>query len=445
MDKTGFFSQLVSYATIFATIPAAVLCYIPMRNQRRRAWWKNVIYCGLIFIASCLLITKITETYPKINGTVALLPFLGLFFVYYAMSVRAHVSQCACTFLIVCALYSIPSFAAYIADAVFLAGGAPPSNYVFEWTQLGGVLLISIPIGIVFYLGGTYLVDHMKDWVIWFIMAAVSGIVFVVFSLLAPREYELVANPGMHRTVLIIFGLITLLYLLIIIFFIRIGDSLIRKEELQEQETVYRMQSRQYQQLEDQTEKLRVLRHDFKHSVGLLQGLANQGDIDAIQAYLSDIEKAIPQQEVTKYCDNELINTILNYYADLAREEGARVKFLVDLPQIGREQTIDLVSVLGNLLDNARQGCATVPEDARGIQLNMAAINGENLYIIVSNTFNGVVRKDGDRYLSTRRKRGRRGVGLRSIQMIAEKYGGEAKAHHEGQIFNVDITMKVAA
>ena len=446
MIRTDYLISLIDYGTVLAAIPGAVLCYIPMKNQRRHGNIRDIIFCGLLLIFGVIVITQIFSKYPRLSGTVGLVPFLGIFFVYYAMSVRAHVSQCAGTFLVVCAMYSIPSFVAYILDATMKVKQNPLlEEHFFVVVQLAGILVLSIPMMLIFARWGVYLIDRLKDWLTWFVLAAVSAIIFAIFSLMAPQEYELIKNPSMHRTYVVIFCLIAGFYLLFVVFFLRIGTTLIRKEELQEQETVYRMQSRQYQQLQDQTEKLRVLRHDFKHSIGLIQGLAEQGDMEGIQKYLQGLAQAIPQQEVAYYCDNELINTILNYYADKARAEGTKVKFLVDVPSFSEEQTIDLVSVLGNLLDNAQHGCATVPEEERHIKLRMASINAANLYIIVSNSFNGVVRKDGDRYLSTRRRRGGRGVGLRSIQLIAEKYGGEAKAYHEGHIFTVDVTMKIAS
>ena len=444
MERIEYLLSFLDYETMLLVIPAAILCYIPMRNQRRRKARWDVLWCALILIFSAITLSWIVSGFPKLDGTVALVPFLGIFFVYYAMSVRAHVSQCAGIFLVICAFFSIPCFIAYIADAYMNSPrGENPNPHVFTAIQLIGALIISFPLGSALARWGTYLVDRLKDWLVWYVLAAASAIVFAIFSMMAPQEYELIKIPETHRTYLIIFGLIAAFYILFVFFFMRVAATLIRNEELQEQETVYRMQRRQYQQMQDQIERLRVLRHDFKHSLGLIQGLAEQGDMEGIKKYLSGVTQAIPQQEVAHYCDDELINTILNYYADRARADGARVKFLVDVPPLSEEQTIDLVSVLGNLLDNALHGCATVPRDSRGIQLRMSVINGENLYLIVSNTFSGIVHKDGDQFLSTRRRRSKRGVGLRSIKLIAEKYGGEAKAYNEGKIFNVDITMKI--
>ena len=444
MSRTEILFSMLDMGIVLQVIPAAILCYIPMKNQKRRKRWVNLLCCVLLMIFAAITMPQVSAIFPRVDETVVLIPFLGMFFVYYAMSVRAHVSQCAGIFLMVCAFSAIPVFLAHIMDASHGGSAAEFTNSdLISRVMLISLLLIFVPLGLVLRKWGTYLVDRLHDSVTWYVLASVSAIITAIFSIMAPQEYELIKTPQVHRSYLIIFCLIATFYVLFIVFFLRIGYTLILKEELQEQETVYRMQSRQYQQIQDQTERLRVLRHDFKHSLGLIQGLAEQGDLEGIKKYLSGVTQAIPQQEVAHYCDDELINTILNYYAERARADGAKVKFLVDIPSLSEEQTIDIVSVLGNLLDNALHGLQTVPRDSRGIHLRMSVINDENLYIIVSNTFSGTVRKDGDRYLSTRRRRSVRGVGLRSIQLIAEKYGGEATAYNEGRIFNVDITMKI--
>lgn len=165
--------------------------------------------------------------------------------------------------------------------------------------------------------------------------------------------------------------------------------------------------------------------------------------MDGIRDYLKQYEESIPTPGIRHYCDNDLINAALNFHEGLAEESQIRTKFQVELPAISEAQTFDLVTLLSNLVENSRQGCETVPPEERRIQLRIATVNEENLYIVVSNTFDGHVRREGGRYLSTRRRQGGRGIGLRSIRRTAEKYDGEAKFYHEGKLFHADITLKI--
>ena len=444
MDISVLLENMTSFLTIFLAIPAAVLCYIPMAHQIRWRWWVIVLHCLVMLIISALMVTWIGIRFPDLDGTVLLLPFLAAFFTYYALSVRANVAQTAGIYFAVLVVVAIASYGAYIIEVK--TNAQEPVLWgldVFTVAQIGLTLLLAIPMAISLRWRGVYLIDHMTNRLDWAILAAVSAFMFAILSATAPLYYEHWDDRNIRFAFLLTFTLVALAYLLHLISFVHISFTLIRNEEMQEQELIYRMQRDQYQQLEAQTEQMRVMRHDFRHTIGMLSQLAADNEIDELRKYLEKLDKTIPQQSVVKYCESDLINAILNYYKKKAEEQQTDCQFLVDLPLVSEEQTADLISLLGNLLNNALQGTETLPADQRGIQLRMAAVNEENLYILASNTFDGKVRKDGGRYLSTRRKRGYRGFGLRSIRMVAEKYGGEANIYHKDKVFYVDLNMRL--
>ena len=70
-------------------------------------------------------------------------------------------------------------------------------------------------------------------------------------------------------------------------------------------------------------------------------------------------------------------------------------------------------------------------------------MNGDTLYIVSSNTFDGRVRRRGGKYLSTRLQKGGTGLGLDSMRTVAERYGGTMSAYHKEKNFYIDIMMKI--
>ena len=109
MNSEILLDILIASSTMVVVIPAAILCYVPMANQRRKSVPRIVISCAILYVISFLATAWIYEYMPQIDATVALLPFLGIFFAYYALSVRARVSQCAGIFFMVCAFCAITS------------------------------------------------------------------------------------------------------------------------------------------------------------------------------------------------------------------------------------------------------------------------------------------------------------------------------------------------
>jgi len=77
------------------------------------------------------------------------------------------------------------------------------------------------------------------------------------------------------------------------------------------------------------------------------------------------------------------------------------------------------------MLENAVEACLRVKTGQRVIRVAVVRPGSESLTITVWNNTDGNVRVNGDSYLSSKEE-GRMGYGLRSIQSITEKYGGEA-------------------
>ena len=63
------------------------------------------------------------------------------------------------------------------------------------------------------------------------------------------------------------------------------------------------------------------------------------------------------------------------------------------------------------------------------------------LYIVSTNTFDGIVKKEKNQYQTTR-KNGH-GIGLSSIQLTVEKYNGTVQFSNDDSRFYVDIMIPI--
>lgn len=65
------------------------------------------------------------------------------------------------------------------------------------------------------------------------------------------------------------------------------------------------------------------------------------------------------------------------------------------------------------------------------------------LYIRVGNSFDGQIKKEGNRYLTQKADSYSHGIGLKNVHEIAEKYQGTVKTMLEENMFYVDIVMYI--
>ena len=224
-------------------------------------------------------------------------------------------------------------------------------------------------------------------------------------------------------------------------------DTLIGKYEEKAMATKYALEREYYlsqcQLMEASVEKMKRYRHDVKLHLATLKDFT-QGNL-AANDYLDRLLGDIGEKEIYSDTGNMAFDSIINFKLKTAAEENVRVDMDVLVSPSFQIEVVDVVTILGNLLDNALEGVATV-EDKR-IQLNIAASKG-NLFIKVDNTFDGEVKYakgkgGGGENILSRKEGAGHGYGLKNIRQAVEKYNGHVDISHEGSVFSVGVLMYV--
>ena len=192
--------------------------------------------------------------------------------------------------------------------------------------------------------------------------------------------------------------------------------------------------------LNESLNKARILRHDVKHHIAVLNSLNNAGDSKGIEKYLGAMLEGLESGEVKKLCSNDEINIILSHYLYKAESEGATIKFKLDLPKDLKIDITELTIIWGNILDNALRAVSedSAPEQNKEIEVSCKCI-GDKVIIMERNRFYGKVRRDVNGDFLTTKEGG--GLGLKSIRAIAEKYGGDFTVHYEDNVYSVYVTL----
>jgi len=198
------------------------------------------------------------------------------------------------------------------------------------------------------------------------------------------------------------------------------------------------MKSEQYNMITEKIEKTRKSRHDIHHHINVVYQLAKENKIEQLIEYLEEYNKIDSTKEPMVYCNNSTVDAILNHYILLAKDNGIEVHLNVALPEELKIRDTDLCIVIGNLLENAIE--ASKKEKNKRIKLR---INRSNEYIcmLVSNLYNGEIKKGNSGYYSRKREFKDTGIGLSSVSAVVEKYDGRMEVDHTNGEFNVFIMM----
>jgi len=144
-------------------------------------------------------------------------------------------------------------------------------------------------------------------------------------------------------------------------------------------------------------------------------------------------------QDIPMVCKNLTVDSFVKYYISIATDKNIRFDTKLNIPQDININPIDLCVILGNGIENAINACdKTEDDDNKYINL-ISNIIGTNLVIKIVNSYNGEIRKDGDKFISTTHEG--YGIGLSSITGLAEKYNGYVDIKYTHNRFEIDIVL----
>jgi len=211
------------------------------------------------------------------------------------------------------------------------------------------------------------------------------------------------------------------------------------KSALQAQEKEYYYA--QCQLMQASVENIKSLRHDMKLHLATARDFISTDKTDEATAYLTGLLGNIEESDAYSNTQNTAFDSIINFKLNNAKDENIKLDIRLLIPPALNIEVADIVTIIGNLLDNALDAVAKV-EDRR-IKLDIE-YSRESLFIQVENTFDGVVKYNiEDKRISTRKNSGEHGHGLKNIRKSVEKYNGHIDIAHDENIFTVTVLLYV--
>ena len=217
------------------------------------------------------------------------------------------------------------------------------------------------------------------------------------------------------------------------------ADSL--KSALHAQEREYYFT--QCQLMQESVDKMKAYRHDVKLHLTTLKNFAvdNKEATDYLNNLLGDVEES----EVYSDTGNIAFDSIINFKIKDIVAKHINFRLNIFIPPALNIEVADVVTILGNLLDNAFDAVEKVED--KMIRLTVE-VNKGVLFIKVENTYDGVVKyvdgkNETEKVIATRKDGDGHGYGLRNIQKSVERYDGQIDISHEGNVFSVNILMYV--
>ncbi|MDY6012727.1 sensor histidine kinase [Clostridium sp.] len=200
--------------------------------------------------------------------------------------------------------------------------------------------------------------------------------------------------------------------------------------------------------IDDLLKNVRANVHEFKNKLHVILGLINIEEYEEAKKYIYDSQKEVSESSISLGNINDnLISAILQSKKLIAKEKN--INFIIDKKSYMKEEhgnitSIDLITIIGNLIENAFDACSEndkesfvkvfIYEDDKDIKIEVSD-NGNSIdKNIIDKLFeNGVSSKGKGR-----------GIGLFSVKSKVDLYDGNIKIkQHKGyKEFKISIKRR---
>lgn len=161
--------------------------------------------------------------------------------------------------------------------------------------------------------------------------------------------------------------------------------------------------------------------HDLKYQI---QALRDGMSVEEGQLYLDKVEKEIKLYEAQNRTGNHIVDTILTGKSIQCQLKDIEFTAVVDGTALDFLDAVELMTLLGNMLDNAIENVEKITDkNQRLIHLVVAKTRGF-VRIRLENRFEGDLEFEQNLPKTTKDRDGYHGFGLKSIRSIVENYGG---------------------
>lgn len=229
--------------------------------------------------------------------------------------------------------------------------------------------------------------------------------------------------------------------LLIYYIMLKLDGQLAKNLESEEHQHYFDLEHVGYQALKERIEETRRMRHDLRHHIHIVNYYLEEKEYDKLAEYVHAYSDSIPDLERIRFCDNCIINNILLYFASQAKEHEVDFQVQVAISDDMPIEEHHISVLLGNLLENAVDACASQKGDDRRIIVKGKG-DSHSLIFTIDNTFENVIKKNKKGELLTTKPNGN-GIGVNSAQKIVERYNGFFSADAKDNMFCVSFMLNL--
>ena len=276
--------------------------------------------------------------------------------------------------------------------------------------------------------------QEYHEWMITFFMF--SGILYIGAILFHIARMGYLPENIEKRLIIVAFGILAICIAIAFCIY-RLNQQYHLKIENMELSTKLKEEKYMLQKIDEMYEDNRILRHDLKHYLVIVQGMLSNHQVDEAMQYLDEVIGNQFHSGKLYYTNSSIVNTVLNDKGGVC--EKNKIDYEVEVSgEIPEHIQMEIGIILSNIIDNAVE--AQLKQKARWIHIEMARHKGMFM-IKVENYIKESVLENNPSFFTTKRDKENHGIGIRSVKKIVKKLEGIYTCEEVEHIFVTKIML----
>lgn len=267
------------------------------------------------------------------------------------------------------------------------------------------------------------------------------GICGLIACILVALDYYIAENSMMAvndkmRMFLGIYFISSIVIILLVFSLVlKLGENYHQKNEISLLELQNEMMIRTEKNTEQVFNMWRGSIHDYKHKIFAIRHWLEEGNVDNVKEFVEQECENLTQKMFYVKTGNSAVDSIINTKQKIAEDKGIIFSSNISLPAEYAVSDMDMVCVLGNLIDNAIEACEK--QTSKYIEVDINEVK-KMILIKIVNSYNG---EKIDTSVTSKKEKTMHGIGIKNVKKIVAKYKGMYDMECEDDEVVTTVTM----
>jgi len=230
-----------------------------------------------------------------------------------------------------------------------------------------------------------------------------------------------------------------ILNIILFYFFQRSKKAVEIAKENEVLETRFKIQSDSIGEIENIQANLKHIWHDINNHVDCMKQLIAMKSDEAMK-YLDEFQKNMEKYASLNLFGNDVVDAVLYSKYVKAQSEGIKLEVGLDISQDYEIDRMDMCCIISNILDNAIEATSQL-DDGKIITLKGVQRYGLILISAVNPVKSEPLTDDEGNYITDKENKKIHGLGLKSVEAVADKYCGNVDLRYIDGFVHVNVLL----